>query len=688
MKRIVIIALSLFLSVSGFANWQMDAYALKAFGHGGTGDFNPQAISVNLLGTVRAAGCEFPDLLVETDTWYPGARYYKYVRHNDQGVPVFKYDGDISMCKSIKEGGSTTCLVQDGEDVKLFWYTIDTLNVAQFDAEDRSFDIVAQVPFPKMKYKPKAMFVEKMGKYGYRVWYGAQDRWGKKPPGNHRVGEYFPFDGAGIWRGGFTYMGLYCVDLDENYSAVNEPVLCSSSEQEVLQTYCKLSRIGFDKSTYGILGGSYMGGMYFYKQKGKGVNMAERAYVVDKDGIAQRHPGIACSPISYPSPCGASCDIIASCEGGLYFYQFSGNFTEQGCPVYSAPVPVQEEDALLYGGSLPVPTVVDWDGDGLLDIVSGNSQGFIQFFKNNGTNESPKFDNAVNLKSLGHTIQVQPGYGEDIQGPLEARWGYTCPNVVDWNGDGHLDVLFGDSRGKNMILRGIEGPVEDRLDLEHPIYCYDLDLHGTWRARPGISKVGGTMYLATLDDDNELHLYSRTDVYNLKDMGKIKLKDGRTVVATVAASGGTGRLKVEIVDWDGDGKQDIILGTCKHHSVMGDGGLPEKYHKKNLVTLHEDDFKSYGRNDVKLYGPVYYGSGPDVNPASFILFMKNVGTNEHPVYNYPTIFRFKGEKIKLGQHSIGVCAAMLGDITDGLPNLFVSDERGRFYLLDRKDLTW
>ena len=87
-------------------------------------------------------------------------------------------------------------------------------------------------------------------------------------------------------------------------------------------------------------------------------------------------------------------------------------------------------------------------------------------------------------------------------------------------------------------------------------------------------------------------------------------------------------------------------------------------------------------------GPVYKGSSPEYNAASFVLFMKNVGKNEAPIYEYPEIIRYEGEKIKLGQHAVGVTATMLGHTDDDKPNLLIADERGRFYLVERNKLNW
>lgn len=679
------------ISISTLANWKLDQAALKCYTADGSGPLSPHAITMRVLGLVQDDMRTYPDLIVELDNWYPGAAYYRYVRHNEEGTPVFQYDCPLQLpYDKWKEGGNTTCSLQDGDKVSLFWYTIDSLNVASFDIRSKTFEKVAKVPFPKMKFKPKAMYVEKVGGYGYRIWYGAQDRWSQKVPGDHRKGDYFPYDGAGVWRGAFTYMGLYSFDMDEKFNPINEPEMVSQRPDDILHSCMSISPAVYSSKIHGMLTGSYMGGLYFYRRKGQGINADDKKYIVGHDGIAHRHPGIWANPITYPSQMGNLSDIIATCEGGIYFYRYSGQFTQEGNPVYESPVALLETDPLLFGGTLPVPSVADWDSDGKLDIISGNSQGFVQFFKNVGDNIEPKFTAPVNLKSCGHTIQIQSGYGEDIQGPLEARYGYVCPNVIDWNDDGRLDILFSDARGKHMILLGKEGLPEDCLDLEHPIYCNDLDLHGTWRCRPGIAKTKNKTFYITLDDSNELHLYSKIDTYNLKDEGKLRLKDGKTIPASTAKSGGTGRLKIDITDWDGDGKLDLILGTCKHHSIPGHKGLPEKYHSKELKSIREekDTFEPYTAKDIKLLGPVYKGSSPEYNAAAFVLFMKNVGKNEAPIYEYPEIIRYEGEKIKLGQHAVGVTATMLGHTDDDKPNLLIADERGRFYLVERNKLNW
>jgi hypothetical protein len=111
------------------------------------------------------------------------------------------------------------------------------------------------------------------------------------------------------------------------------------------------------------------------------------------------------------------------------------------------------------------PCVVDWDGDGLLDIVSGSDGGGVLWFKNVGSRTEPRFAArqtllpAVDSRSVQVTIS-----GEELQ-DSETRLGdahvtkpgrFTRVWVDDVNGDGKLDVLVGDFWDLTLPAPGID----------------------------------------------------------------------------------------------------------------------------------------------------------------------------------------------------------------------------------------
>ena len=110
------------------------------------------------------------------------------------------------------------------------------------------------------------------------------------------------------------------------------------------------------------------------------------------DGSVQRHPTIWASPVAFAGQGGLRSDLIAGGDGTLYYYRFSG-FATDGRAAFRPPVPVLEEHALIHAGTLPVVNAVDWDGDGVTDLVAGNSEGRIVFFRNRRarTHLSPDF---------------------------------------------------------------------------------------------------------------------------------------------------------------------------------------------------------------------------------------------------------------------------------------------------------
>ncbi len=82
----------------------------------------------------------------------------------------------------------------------------------------------------------------------------------------------------------------------------------------------------------------------------------------------------------------------------------SGTFSFD--PAYNlecAGVPI---DVVYYGS----PCVVDWDGDGLKDLITGQFYyGNIRFYQNEGTNESPVFNSFSYLEADGTTIAMAYG---------------------------------------------------------------------------------------------------------------------------------------------------------------------------------------------------------------------------------------------------------------------------------------
>jgi hypothetical protein len=90
------------------------------------------------------------------------------------------------------------------------------------------------------------------------------------------------------------------------------------------------------------------------------------------------------------------------------------------------------------------PVVMDLDGDGKKDLLSGNTDGMILFYKNTGTNSLPMFAGYSPVQSLGQPI--------DLAGSFRSR-----PSVCCWTGDedGYWDLLIGYGDGKVHLYRGI-----------------------------------------------------------------------------------------------------------------------------------------------------------------------------------------------------------------------------------------
>jgi hypothetical protein len=472
--------------------------------------------------------------------------------------------------------------------------------------------------------------------------------------GGRRDPNFDPYDGRGMWRGGLPRVFLHVGTLsgpEAQVSQLSSFRKISPKERGGLFSHGSLTFPDFGSGEH-LVTGSYLGNLFHYRLPSlEGEDWPEANLIRGTNNLALRNSFVWTSPVAVADSDGVYSGLAVGGEGALQYFSFD-QLASDGVPVYNGPEALKVQNALLYTGSLPVVNSVDWDADGATDLVVGNSEGHIVFFRNEGTTAEPDFRTGEALKAGGRTIHIQPGYAA-LQGPDESRWGYVSPVVVDWDGDGLPDILSSDARAMHYLFKNTGKPRSPVLASAEPLFCDGLDVHGTWRVRPGVARLGSEMAYVALDSEDQFHLYWRIDDVNLRDGGKLRLKDGAPIGANFIHAGGTGRTKFTLADWDGDGLVDILVGTPRHGSVPNPvSGLPQ----------------SLGL------------------PGAAVLWLKNVGSNKEPLFEFPCLMHFKGQPVFFGQHACSLALTDLGG--EGGPHVLVGDEEGRIHYFRREDISW
>jgi hypothetical protein len=133
-------------------------------------------------------------------------------------------------------------------------------------------------------------------------------------------------------------------------------------------------------------------------------------------------------------------DILIGCfDGHLKLRINEGNAKE---PTFAAEnKDVRAGDEPLKVEAHCCPDVADWDGDGLWDVLAGSDDGSVTWFRNAGTEESPRFEKGVTLveKHAGSGYYLLRWSEDEIVPGIRSQI-----EVVDHDGDGKLDLLLGD----------------------------------------------------------------------------------------------------------------------------------------------------------------------------------------------------------------------------------------------------
>lgn len=591
-----------------------------------------------------------PDLFVAGYGGHKAVHLFRWIDAAESGAPVFAQPVEL---KSPFNDDGAIFQSPDGA-VHGLWLSKGKLVHTLFDLPSLSFKEAGKLALEAPLNSAANLAARANGDGSYELAFemsnGADER-----PGDPWSAEFRPFNASGIVQGPLRYGYLLGAHLPALLKGpLTDIRQITPTRREVYFTMNQLTEADLGEGhRRDLVTGSRQGNLiHYHNTSDTAWSLSGRHLICGGDGVALRHPTINPGVRVYPNGAGQYCDLIACGEGALYYYAFTGKFTSGGAPIHKDPAPVLQEQADLYAGTLPVPTTIDWDGDGAVDILCGNSEGYVLFFKNIGSTDAPKFLPPTRLMAGDRLLHVQAGYSGSLQGLQEARWGYLSPNVADWNCDGLPDILTGDITGNFHVYLNRGTRAEPKLDAARPLYCDGINLHGLWRVRPGVARIGDRMALAIADGDDHLHLYYRIDDFNLEDAGKLTLQDGKPIGISSGPAGLSGRAKLDLTDWNGDGNLDLILGTARVNSI------PDKEHGLPMPAIAQ---KTLGTP----------------------LLLINKGSNTQMKFAFPVPFKDQQGRIIQpgGAHETGAVATPLGG---GGPNLLICNEAGRLFLIPRK----
>ena len=320
----------------------------------------------------------------------------------------------------------------------------------------------------------------------------------------------------------------------------------------------------------------------------------------------------------------------------------------RGRPVYADPRKIAQSDPHVNGGMFSVPTVGDWRGTGVADLLVGSIEGYVFWYKTLSTDPlrfAPPERVRVGDEEIRSYAKPDPAAGYHwggSQGPLDgSNGGYSNPVLVDWSGDGLLDLLVGDMIGLFRWYPNRGTKTVPKLDPPFRLHVGDQPLFGPWRVQPGVGDFSGDGLadIVTMDLDLDLSLYRRSgseDLSCLRPGEKLRYEDGAPIkthgVYTPQGGDGRGRTKIQVVDWDGDGRLDLLLGV----------------------------------------GP----QGGSAFKSSYVLLCRNVGTNAEPLFRRPRalLFDSEGKPLEFWRH--GAHAAAVDWDGDGEWELVVGADMG------------
>jgi len=235
--------------------------------------------------------------------------------------------------------------------------------------------------------------------------------------------------------------------------------------------------------------------------------------------------------------------LVGTLEGNIMCYSNTGS---DSTPQFTEQhLLTSEGKKVIDVGTHAAPFMIDYNNDGRSDLLVGNGDGSLLYYANQGSNADPFF--------------TSPEAIENVYGMPLAVESHAKPFLIDWDGDNKKDILLGSGRGtihyyhnegsdqyplfsSPQLVKTGEGP----LTVESHASPFVADWDGD-----------GRKDLLVGDGEGYTHLFRNSTT---SGEGPHLFKD-RIVILDNQELMVDGFSSPFLIDWNQDGKHELLLGS-------------------------------------------------------------------------------------------------------------------------------